>query len=262
MEDEKISYFICSSQRTGSNVLCEVLTLSGVAGRPTEQFVPAFPDSRQIGHDLAGFEQSVWAQQKGVGSFPAFFQAVVEEGTTANGVFGCKLMWNCLDGLLVRLAELPRCRGLEPMDRLMAAFAQPRFIHLRRRNRIRQAVSWALAAQTGHYSAWQAASRPPFSQPVFDAEFLDGLNRLIVESELGWHSFFETIGADPLELWFEDLADDLEAALERVLGWLGISTGGQLALEGLRHQPQATELNHEWEERYLTLRPGRERAGA
>jgi len=28
------SSFICGSQRTGSNVLCEALTLSGVAGRP------------------------------------------------------------------------------------------------------------------------------------------------------------------------------------------------------------------------------------
>jgi LPS sulfotransferase NodH len=251
----EISYFICGSQRTGSNVLCEALTLSGVAGRPTEHFVPAFPGSESIAHDHAGFERSVWARRRGLESFPAFFEAVLSEGTTPNGVFGTKLMWNALEGLLDRLRELPGCRELEPRRRFTAAFARPRFIHLRRRNRIRQAVSWALAAQTGHYSAWEGASRAPLAEPAFDVQRLDGLHRLIREAEVGWHSFFEEIGVDPLELWFEDLAEDLEAALRQILAWLGVPPADRLMLETLRHQPQATELNAEWEERYRALRP-------
>jgi LPS sulfotransferase NodH len=255
MEGVKVSYFICGSQRTGTSVLCEALTLSGLAGRPAEHFVPEFKDSEAIGHDRAGFERSDWARRKGVESFPAFFEAVLEEGTTPNGVFGTKLMWNCLDGLLEKLVELDGCCELEKMARFKAAFPQPRFIYLRRRNRIRQSVSWALAAQTGHYAAWQAFSRPAFSEPVFDTQLLDGLNRLILEAEVVWRSFFENIAADPLELWFEDLADDLEAVLRQVLEWLGVQTGGRLLPDRLRHQPQATELNSEWEERYRALRP-------
>jgi LPS sulfotransferase NodH len=226
-----------------------------VAGRPTEHFVPAFPGSEALGHDHAGFERSAWARRRGVESFPAFFDAVLGEGTTPNGVFGTKLMWNALEGLLDRLGELPGCRELERTARLAAAFAQPRFIQLRRRNRIRQAVSWALAAQTGQYSAWEAADRAPFAEPAFDVRLLDGLRRLIREAEIGWHSFFEAMGADPLELWFEDLAEDLGAALSQILAWLGVPEDGRLPLEKLRHQPQATALNVEWEERYRALRP-------
>lgn len=251
----KIAYFICGTQRTGSNLLCEALTLSGVAGRPTEHFVPPFSGSQALGHEYAGFERSAWARRRGIESFPAFFDAVVAETVTPNGVFGTKLMWNALGGSLDRLAELPECAGLEPPERLRAAFTEPRFIHLRRRNRVRQAVSWALASQTGHYSTWEAAARAPLTEPVFDPHLLDGLHRLIRDAELGWHSFFQAIGVEPLGLWFEDLTADLHAGLTCILSRLGLPAADRLALERLRHQPQATELNVEWEERYRALRP-------
>ena len=67
--------------------------------------------------------------------------------------------------------------------------------------------------------------------------------------------FFEAIGAEPLELWFEDLAEDLNVALRHILAWLGLLATGRLALENLRHQPQATRLNAEWEERYRAVHP-------
>lgn len=251
----KVSYLICGTQRTGSNVLCEALTLSGVAGHPTEHFVPPFPGSQALGHEYAGFERSAWARRRGIESFPAFFDAVVAATITPNGVFGTKLMWNALGGILERLAELPECAGLEPPGRLRAAFTESRFIYLRRRNRVRQAVSWALASQTGHYSTWEAAGRAPLTEPAFDPDLLDGLHRLIRDADLGWQSFFQSIGVEPLGLWFEDLAADLHADVRRVLSWLGLPATDQLALERLRHQPQATELNAEWEERYRALRP-------
>jgi len=80
----KVEYFLCGSQRSGSNLLCEVLSRSGVAGRPTEHFVPAFPEAEVLGHGHAGFEKSVWARTRGLISFPEFFSAVVGEGSSPN----------------------------------------------------------------------------------------------------------------------------------------------------------------------------------
>jgi LPS sulfotransferase NodH len=94
-----IAYFVCGSQRSGSNLLCEILSRSGVTGRPTEDFVPAFSGADVLGHDHAGFEDSTWARARGLASFPEFFDAVISEGRTPNGVFGTKLMWNALGGL-------------------------------------------------------------------------------------------------------------------------------------------------------------------
>src|SRR5262245_52793193 len=95
-----IAYLVCGSQRSGSNLLCEVLSRSGVAGRPTEHFVPAFPEAEVVGHSYAGFEKSSWARTRGLASFPEFLDAVIGEGRTPNGVFGTKLMWNGFGGFL------------------------------------------------------------------------------------------------------------------------------------------------------------------
>jgi len=164
-------------------------------------------------------------------------------------------MWNALGGFLEKLAELPGCRELEPVARLRVAFAHPRFIHLRRRNRVRQAVSWALAAQTGHYSSQEAAIRAPLAEPTFDLQLLDGLHRLIREADEGWDSFFAESGIEPLRLWYEYLVPNLELALAGILAWLGVPAPGRIELGGLRHQPQATTLNVEWEGRFRALRP-------
>ena len=37
----------------------------------------------------------------------------LEEGTTPNGVFGSKLMWNYFDDLLARLSTAPESDGLD-----------------------------------------------------------------------------------------------------------------------------------------------------
>jgi LPS sulfotransferase NodH len=251
----RLEYFLCGSQRSGSNLLCEVLLRSGVAGRPTEHFVPAFPEAEVLGHGHAGFEESVWARTRDLDSFPEFFSAVISEGSSPNGVFGTKLMWNALGGFLEKLAELPGCRELEPVARLTVAFAHPRFIHLHRRNRVRQAVSWALAAQTGHYSSQEAAIRAPLAEPAFDLQLLDGLLRLIREADEGWDSFFVESGIEPLRLWYEDLVPNLQSAVVGILAWLGIAAPERIDLGGLRHQPQATALNAEWERRFRELRP-------
>jgi LPS sulfotransferase NodH len=98
-------------------------------------------------------------------------------------------------------------------------------------------------------------SRARFAAPAFDLQLLDGLHRLTLESEVGWQSFFNALGVEPLGSWFEDVTEGLDAALTRILSWLDLPVAGRTALERLRHQPQATELNTEWEERYRAQRP-------
>jgi len=96
----------------------------------------------------------------------------------------------------------------------------------------RQAVSWALACPDGpllHMRGRQARAvrRAGVRRPA-----PRWTPSLIREAEVGWHSFFESIGADPLELWFEDLAEHLEAQLGRILAWLGVPEGGRLRSRG------------------------------
>lgn len=192
------SYLICMVQRCGSNVLCEALARTGVAGRPTEYFTPHFPGAEALGHELAGFERSAWARARGVGSLPEFLAAVQREGSTANGVFGAKVPWNAFGPLLTRLREIPQWGRLEAPELLSRALGEVAFVRVQRRDRVRQAVSWALAAQTGHYSSSDAARRPAQRSPSFDAELIDGLLREIESGEGGWDRFFAGFAARPL----------------------------------------------------------------
>jgi LPS sulfotransferase NodH len=247
------SYFVCMVQRCGSNLLCEALARSGVAGRPTEYFHPPFPGAAGLGHGWAGFEGGEWARERGIATFPEFLRAVRAEGSTPNGVFGAKLPWNALAGLLGKLAELPGCAALGEAERLAAAFDGPRFIHLQRRDRVRQAVSWAIAAQTGHYSSRAAASLPRLCEPSFDLELLDRLGRAIDAGEAGWATFFAAAGSEPLRLYYEDLVADLEGSLRCVLAWLGVEAPARLDLSGLGHERQGGAVNDEWAARFRAL---------
>jgi len=255
MEQRSIAYCITFVQRSGSNFFCEALSRTGVAGKPDEYFIPHFPGSKELGVELAGFEESIWARERGISSFQRFLDVVLEESRTANGVLGVKLAWNVLEATLQKISELPGHLGLSGAELLAAAFDKPRFLHLERRDRVRQAVSWALAGQTGHWSSSQAASRPVLKEPSFDIEFLDGLYRLIGESQTGWADFFQLHQLEPLHLYYEDIAADLEGSIRKVLAWLGIQAPKSLNLSNLTFRPQSTRLNEEWAKRFRSLRP-------
>ena len=255
MEQLPITYFVSFVQRSGSNFFCEALSRTGISGKPTEYFTPHFPGSKEWGVEIAGFEESIWARERGISSFQRFLDVVLEESQTPNGVFGVKLAWNALEATLQKISELPDHLGLTDAELLAAVFDKPRFIHLERRDRVRQAVSWALAGQTGHWSSSQAASQPVLKEPSFDIEFLDGLYRLIGESQTGWANFFQQHQLEPLRLYYEDIAADLDGSVRGVLAWLGIPAPQSFDLSNLSFQPQGTRLNEEWAERYRNLRP-------
>ncbi len=250
-----VNYLITFVQRSGSNWFCEALSRTGVLGNPTEYFIPHFPDAEKHGATLAGFEESAWARERGISSFRDFLQMVLQECRTPNGVCGVKISWIALEELLRKLSGLGDHAGLPGAELLSAVFDKPKLIHLGRRDKVRQAVSWALAGQTGHWSSSQAATRPALNDPSFDIEFLDGLYRLLRESDAGWTDFFQRYQVDPLHLYYEDLVADLEGSILCVLGWLGIPVPQSFDLSNLSFQPQSTRLNEEWAERFRSLRP-------
>jgi LPS sulfotransferase NodH len=91
--------------------------------------------------------------------------------------------------------------------------------------------------------------------PTFELLFLDNLYAQIRDAEAGWEAFFEEVGAQPLCLWYEEVASNLESALNSILMWLGVPCPSRLPLSGLQHQLQATSLNAEWEARFRAARP-------
>lgn len=97
---DPFSYLLCGTPRTGSTLLCGLLTSTGVAGRPESYFRK--PDER------------AWARRLGVpvagdGSFDyrLFVRAARSAGSTPNGVFAARVMWGTMHRIVDGLEAAP-----------------------------------------------------------------------------------------------------------------------------------------------------------
>lgn len=211
------SYFICGTPRCGSWLLCGLLASTGVAGRPHEWF---WRDT-----------QESLVRAWGAPDFASYLELVLAAGTTPNGIFGAKVMWG-------HLAEL-------------SAFPRPRFVWLRRRDRVAQAVSFATAAQTGHWHHWDP---PPREVPTFRFEEVDALLRELDELERGWAGWFERQRIEPLELTYEELVADQETETLKVLELLSLQLPAGTAIRPLT-QAARDATNDDWSARYRAEGP-------
>jgi LPS sulfotransferase NodH len=246
MTDVRRSYLVCATQRSGSTLLCELLKDTGVAGRPHEFFeamrdtgVPPHP--RDFLHGLATPEACrirddpqppvapAYSSLAGLAHYREHLERTFALGTTANGVFGAKLMFNQLEELHALAGRLPEFSGLE-IDALLARlFEAPRYIWISRRDVVRQAVSMWKALQTRRWRAGagdgdEAPTGPhrPIAQYQFEA--IDHLVRRFQAEEGGWRRFFSMHGIEPLIIAYEDqLVFDPDGTIHRTLEWLGVS---------------------------------------
>jgi trehalose 2-sulfotransferase len=236
-----IAYLVCATPRSGSTLLCEALKATGVAGRPEEYFeaVPTTGVRRDPRDYLAGLddphalalvsgdrpdEHPPYSSLRDVTRYADHLARVREWGTTPNGVFGAKIMWGQLADLAVLAAEDRACRGLSYADLLARLFDDPRYVWVRRRDSVRQAVSLWRAMQT---QFWRAELEPPVArpggpEPRYSFPALRHLTRLLCDQDAAWERFFATLPTPPLVLTYEELSADLARAVRRTLAHLGV----------------------------------------
>ena len=85
-------------------------------------------------------------------AYDRYLEWAMAQGTTENGVFGAKLMWQYLGDFVGLLRNIPDYRDLPLADLLPAAFPDLTFVRVVRANKIRQAVSLWKAVQTASWS--------------------------------------------------------------------------------------------------------------
>jgi trehalose 2-sulfotransferase len=230
------SYLLCGTPRTGSTLLCDLLTSTGVAGRPESYFRE--PD------------QEDWARRFGVvvgadGAFdyPSFVAGAVRAGSTPNGVFGARVMWGTLVLMVggLRVGTDAR-RDVEVLvDRLGPLL----LVHLTREDVVGQAVSWARAEQTGY---WQRGDRPS-GEPDLDLEQVDQLVRTIDAHNASWRAWFAAQGVEPDLVSYENLIAHPGATVQRILQRLGLETPAGWLPDSL-HRRQADAISADWARRY------------
>jgi trehalose 2-sulfotransferase len=240
------SYLVCANQRSGTTLLCRALTDTGIAGRPEEYFL-AVDEVEQPGWRVweEGFFGNSAVDRED------YLRIVFELGSTANGVFGAKLMWNNVRWALDKFRELPRFAGLDRAAVFRTAFPDLHVVNVTRRDRVRQAVSWARAAQEGVWVTSADEPPVPTGRPEYDFELIGNLVGLIEEGERGWRELYAELGLTPCEVVYEDLVTDdgYERAVRAVLEHLGLELG-DITMPRPRAHRQSDALNDEWVTRY------------
>ena len=259
------TYLICTTRRTGSELLCDVLASIGTAGRPTE-FLPLDTVAPWL----------VWW-----GSHHTMAEGVAAH-TTPNGVFGAKLFWQHMltfswwlwgasyaapgyglsllaspagralrkiettgvagplhgayRSLLAHLAGWPASRLGRPENDLPASPADVHrlisrsfpgvcYVFLTRKDKDRQAISLYRAQETEMWHV-RARDRGMRESPVeFDGVKIRECLRSIRNEEASWLAFFAAAGVRPLEVTYEGLLADRSATVTSILNHTGLDCG-------------------------------------
>ena len=273
------SYLVCATPRSGSTLLCEALTNTGIAGQPKEYFealkdtgLPRRPkeyfeglENTEITELLGDYfrlddgptELELW----GTSSYADYLARVIEQSTTSNGVFGAKLMWGYFDDFISHLRQIPGRREMAVPDLLSTIFPNLHYIWVTRQDKVRQAVSLWKAIQT---STWRMDESPlakdhsPPEELVFHFEAIDHLVQRIVADEVAWRQYFDACKVQPFTVVYEELTAAYEATALSILGYLHISIPENLMFAERRMKRQADTLSEEWVQRYQNLKRERE----
>jgi len=235
-----ISYIIASVQRSGTHLLCSILRSTGIAGTPEEHFLSKPGET--------------WEKRWSAPSRVAYVQNVLRQNTAANGVFGAVVMWSYFERMLQMLQEIPTYKNLNGAQLLAAVFNTPKYIWMRRRNHVEQAVSWAMASQTGIWAQTGEEKLQPPAVPKFDFKVIDEWCNRIAAHDDGWASYFRENQIEPLILFYEDVVASHRIAAERVLEFLELPFPPDLEIPLPAVEKQANQISHEWAACYLKLK--------
>ena len=259
-----ISYLVCATQRSGSTLLCELLRATDVAGVPDEYFerlrgTGLARQPRQYFEDPSvqdiaeRLTPTVTGRPEQPGEFEFWFRYVLQRGTTPNGVFGAKMMWNYLDEFKLRMAELPGLSDLSFNERLEAVFPGLKIIFMRRRDKVAQAVSLWKAIQT---QQWRTESESDSEQVEaeeapgveYDYRAIEYLLNELHRWDARWEEWFHATGREPIRVFYDEFTLGRAATIGRVLDALGIDPPAPEGKKPMRRQ--ADDRSRDWVARF------------
>jgi predicted O-linked N-acetylglucosamine transferase (SPINDLY family)/LPS sulfotransferase NodH len=203
-------YLLCSTARSGSNLVSDLLTQTLHAGRPME-----YLNGRYMLAELRR-QGSGGANERKI-DLIAYLDALQARRTSSNGWFGLKAHFEHIDGLWTKNRALA--------EQLLGRFDI--FIQLRRRDKLAQAVSLYRARVTKIWSSLDYRFLPSddprrtMDVPYEPSHIMRALAD-IVRQEAAWEHCLQTLELPYSVFWYEDFVADYRASGSKLLDVLGL----------------------------------------
>jgi len=202
------TYIVASSRRTGSTMLCSFLKNTAVLGYPEEYIAVNVSVLAEHGMINPGY----------------VLEEAIKTNQTPNGIFGIKINWSAFEQFNSAVLPHLNTKERELFENLLHNSA---YIHLSRRNKIRQAISDWRAIGTGIFHIRKNSqngiqrrhgTKLPYDYPRIKRHVID-----FVKGDEGWKTFFKANNIHPLEIVYEDLVKHPEEEVTRVLDYLSVN---------------------------------------
>jgi len=241
------AYIICGTPRTGSTLLCDLLTSTKRTGAPH-----SFYRRQNIAEWAEEWDLPDRGTMSGLDFDVAYLNAAIAAGKGATDIFGLRLMRENLDELSAILDAIHP--GLSSdKARFGKAFGRILYMHLSREDKLAQAVSLIKAEQTG---LWHIAPDgteiervgPP-GEPRYDFERIKGEVGELEAYDTAWNVWFARQDIAPLRIGYERLASNPAATLISICEALGVQPPRTDDIRpGVARLSDATSLD--WMRRY------------
>ena len=214
--------FVCFTNRVGSNYFTDVIGRAGMGVRVAEEdFNSASVISTSIKNKLT--------------SFVDYLAFIIERTKNNNTLFlkigAAQLLWMANRGLLGDF--FPNCR----------------FVYLRRRDKIAQAVSLFLMNKTGRHLASDPTTVSE-NDIEFDEVALAKQLKWIVDNEAVFDYFFALHRLEPFEIFYEEFTKSPGSHLVKLADFCGVKPRNWLEVGAVMKQSdritlQRTKINNE-----------------
>lgn len=235
------SYRVWHAPRVGSTLLCQMLSDTGIAGRP--------------GEHLTLHGESSLCERYGVDNYESLRSAVWSLGTDKNGIFAAKVSAHAAshDKIVQEICGLKNIDVPDSYEDIWSDFfPNCKHIIILRRNKLRQIASWWKAIKDNQWHLINdetSKETDEFYQDKYDLDAFTHLYHEAVLRDMANGEYLQMNNLSSKTIVYEDLVTEPKRILNEVLTYLDLSEL-EVELPSIKYKITSSKINEEWVEKY------------
>ena len=168
------------------------------------------------------------------------------------------MMWAYFFDFLDRARQIPELAYAGHDELMEQVFPGLRYLWVRRRDKVRQRISWWRAEVTGEWAISAGAASRTVPPPRLDLAAVKNLVEVATVHERAWADYFAEHGITPWVVDYENMIGGLDGSLESALRFLDVHPGRQVHAARPRIERQSDGHTDRWVDEYTAAKPSGE----